>query len=135
MPMPMLESNDPVVLREQFAAWMEGARSAACGYCGLHENPYEARSRKGDAWENGFEAIIDGIELRTPKAEQQQRVEALVESEADCRSSSDDALLVAGMRRAVAAISHGGMFRSSVAVATRGIGSVWVSVQKMGAGE
>ncbi len=132
MPLPLLKSNDPVVLREQFEAWMAGARAAAVGGM-LSENPYASRSRQGDAWENGFEQVEAGMELNASEAEERERLATLRGSAAavDYRTSSDQALLAAGVKRAADAIEKCGMAKSTVLVATRSLGSVWLSIERM----
>jgi len=57
MPIPMVNSPDIEVVRDQFEAWMEGATARAGMYRRGHENPYPPRTRKADAWENGWEVI------------------------------------------------------------------------------
>ncbi len=60
MPEPMLHTKDIDVLRNQFEAWMDGAQAGARGEH-TYDNPYLARSAKGDAWENGCERIRRSI--------------------------------------------------------------------------
>lgn len=61
MPAPLIETDDIEVLRDQFLAWMDGARARLIGVL-LSENPHPERSRKGDAWENGWEVIDMDLE-------------------------------------------------------------------------
>ncbi len=56
MPIPRLDRDDIGLLRDQFEAWMSGARARAQGQT-MQDIPHPARSNKGDAWENGWEVI------------------------------------------------------------------------------
>ena len=66
MPRPLLETTDVDYMRQQFVAWMDGARARARGLT-MQDIPHPPRTIKGDAWENGWE-VID-LEL----ASQEQR--------------------------------------------------------------
>jgi hypothetical protein len=56
MPIPMIDEAHPEVLRRQFHAWIDGARSRARGLP-LTDMPWQTRSAEGDAWENGWEVV------------------------------------------------------------------------------
>jgi hypothetical protein len=72
MPYPLLHSNDIEVLRDQFAAWMEGATAAARGELRLAENPHAERSRRADAWEHAFESISSALRDHTAATHRRQ---------------------------------------------------------------
>lgn len=64
MPQPLLHTDDIDVIKDQFEAWMEGAKARAQGI-ELYECPYSGRSRKADAWENGWEQIDHNLQENT----------------------------------------------------------------------
>lgn len=82
MPPPRLETDDVNYMREQFEAWMDGARARARGIP-FQSIPYPARTRKGDAWENGWEVVdleLRGAEFRK-RHEANRALDALINDE------------------------------------------------------
>lgn len=78
MPLPKLETEDVTFMRRQFAAWMEGVAARFLDIP-LADCPHPARSAEGDAYENGWEIVNQGLKDQSfPTSCKQRIIESLL---------------------------------------------------------